>query len=307
MAPGASFGSGMNHSTIELKGAISSLVATTIPGTVLVREGAVLPLNGHHLTIHANLMVHLRCEDSTIELAPSGTCDGALIADIIHLATLAAAPPEATQAHLGRTQSTWDGGSAIIPLAPDDNYDPVTTYLLLDIWATRSAFSSPGHLPGPGSGARVAVSNNGSTVLGPIPAEWGFRIGPRPDCVFYFRCWYADILELGGAPFITVRSKRTFSTAELLTFTPKPLQYEIRGWGASVTLVVGQFTFRLTLDEARALADSVEKANPIEVQGAIMVPIIIANEKFGFHLASEEAAKVPGYLRSAIRSASGES
>jgi hypothetical protein len=307
LPPGAKSGAGATHSTIEFKGAISTLVATPVPGTVLLRNGMVEPLDGHHLTIHNNLMVHLKCGSSIIELAPPRIKDGRLIEDATHLVTFAAAPPESTQPHYDRIQHKWEGGSAIISLVPDDNYDPVATYLLIDVWATRPDFNAPGRLPGQWPSARAALSNDGSAVLGPVRAEWGFRREPRPECVFYFRCWYADVLKFNGAPFITVPSKTEFSKHDLFAFTRKPLAYEIRGWAAGVTVAFGQFVFRLNLDEARVLADTIEKTGPTEIRGNTVVPIVITGGTFLFHLPPEEAAKVPGFLRSAIKSARGES
>jgi hypothetical protein len=304
LAPGASFGSGANHSTIEIKGAISSLVSVPVPGTVLVKESGVQLLDGHHLTIHDNLMVHLRGGGSTIELAPATWTDGSLMADAVHLVTLAAAPPAAIQPHVGRSQSKWEGGSAVIPFAPDDLYNAATTYLLVDVWATRPDFNAPGRLPGPWPAARIASANDGHTALG-VPAAWGFRRGTGPDCAFYFRCWYAEILDFGGAPFITVRPKRLFTKAELLTFTPRAMNYEIKGWRAGVTVVFGMYSFRLTTDEARLLAETVQKAVESHTEG--LVPIIGANGRLGFQLPRGEAANVPGYLLSAIDYALGGS
>jgi hypothetical protein len=85
------------------------------------------------------------------------------------------------------------------------------------------------------------------------------------------------------------------------------MRYEIKGWTASVTLVVGHFVFRLTLDEARALLEAVETVSAVEIRGSMMVPIPVATANFTFYLPLEEAARVPGYLRSAIEHASGPS
>jgi len=110
-------------------------------------------------------------------------------------------------------------------------------------------------------------------------------------------------LEYGGAPLITAPTTRQFSTEELLAFARKPLTYDIRGSGPAVTLTFGQFTFRLSVDEARALATTIENASPIEVDGVSVIPVAVANGKMLFHLPPDEAAKVPGFLRSASEAA----
>ncbi|HXU69808.1 MAG TPA: hypothetical protein VN947_10790 [Polyangia bacterium] len=303
MPPGASFGSDTRHAILEIKGAISSMVAAPLPGALLVRGNSTDPVDDHHLTIHDNLMVHLKSAAATIELAPAGVVDGALVSDVIHLVTVAAAPPGSTEPHVGRHQSKWEGAFAAFSLAPDDKYDPVTTRLVVDVWATKREFAAPGRLPAQWPGVRPAVSNSGTTVLGPVPAEWAFRREPRPDCVFYCRCWYLESLEYGGAPLITAPTTRQFSTEELLAFARKPLTYDIRGSGPAVTLTFGQFTFRLSVDEARALATTIENASPIEVDGVSVIPVAVANGKMLFHLPPDEAAKVPGFLRSASEAA----
>jgi hypothetical protein len=54
----------------------------------------------------------------------------------------------------------------------------------------------------------------------------------------------------------------------------------------------------LTIDEARLLAETLQQA--LEIHAEELVPIMVVNGRAGFPLPRAEAAKVPGYLLSAI-------
>lgn len=306
MPPGANFSSETRHCTIEVKGAINSLVFTPMPGTQLVHPGAPTVLDEYHLTIHDNLMVHVKHTDaSTIELGPAVT-GGNLDCDALHLVTLAAAPPAAAQPHRGRFQRKYEGGSAIIPISPDVDYHPGLTYLLVDVWAMRIGFNAPGRLPGPQRGVRAAMGNDGNCLRGPLPADWAFRKGPQPNCVFWFRLWFAEIVEFGGRPFIATRTTRRYSKSELLAGSPLAgLSWRIRGHEPHVSFSFGPVQMRLSPSDAQALADRIEQAPRVDVDGVAFVPIAIFDEKYQLQLPAAEATQVPGYLRSAARAALG--
>lgn len=213
MVPGGRLGARERHGVAELKAAISCLVVPLFPGAILVSEGATESVAAFdHLTVHRDLMVHLRGPSGVRLLLPPSIRDGNLAASAILLASFSTPPTEVTRPRRGRFQAKYEGGVPVLPFAPDLKFDPRATHLVVDLWASEPWFTAPAFLPPADESFRPAISYSGTAALGPLPATWAFRCEPSPPCVFHLRFWYAEY------PSFAVQTLRPGGTA--LTIEP---------------------------------------------------------------------------------------
>jgi hypothetical protein len=203
LGPGGSFGA-QRRSIVEVKAAVSSLVVSLEPGTILLRDGTVTALAEYdHVTIHRDLMVHLQGRTvKPIQLTPPAVIGTDLVDDAIHLLTITAAPSGVVEPYARRSQRRYEGGVSILAFVPDAHYHPRRSHLLVDVWASRPWFEAPGWLPTLRSATRIALSFDGRAALGPIAPQWAFRSGDVPPCHIHFRFWYEDLDITAGVPAI---------------------------------------------------------------------------------------------------------
>lgn len=302
LAPEGSIGSDQRHSLVEVKGTGSDLVVSAIPGAVLVRGETLVSVDGYHLTIHRNLMTHLKKDRdarSAIEVSSAAIVDGAPASDAVHLITIGAAPPGSLIPQQGRFQKQYQGGTEIIPVNDDERYSRFTSHLIVDIWATRPGFNCPGRLPAQWKNARPALTIDGSAITGPVEATWAFRDKNPPNIWFFFRHWFAKIPQLASTPFFFSATMSRFSTEELLkSRSVVGGRWDIRGWPAHVVFNVGGYRTTMTPAEARSLASILMTVENTDIKGIPMVPIPAAGQASAF-VAVQEKESIIEALRSA--------
>lgn len=193
-------GATVRTAVFELKAAKSCLVSELDEGTLSWIPGQPpRPLTGMtHLTVHRNLMVHVKGTTTSSEILDSPIRDGQLNAPAVHLCSMSPAP----KAQPDRYQSSWSGGTAIISLVRDDLFVLGTTRLLVDLWATMREFQTAHQLPPIAPNCRPAVSRSAPNYLGPIDAAWAFPRGEPPPCHFHLRFWFTEPGPPGVSPFL---------------------------------------------------------------------------------------------------------
>lgn len=306
LAPNGSIGSEHRHGIIELKGIGSALVVAEMPETVLIRNGRHEEVYDYHLTIHDNLMTHLkkgRLSKSTIELAPSSIIDGGLSSDAVHLATVGAAPPSSIELVQGRFQKQYQGGSAIIPIHDDEQYSAAATHMIVDIWATKPGFNYPVRLPPQWPRARPALTVDGGSVTGPVDASWAFRDGTPPQMWLYFRHWFAENPDIGPRPFFFSSDGMKLTREEMFKARSHVRNgWYVRGQSGYVAFSAHGYEVYITAAKARELADSISDKERITRNGVSLIPVQLTQAVECGVPASDESDLVK-YLRSAADAA----
>lgn len=193
IVPGGRLGVTERHGVAELKAAVSGLVVLIAPGAVFMSGESVEPLLGFdHLTVHRDLMVHLRGKSGTRTLVKSSVHNGVLTDSAVHLASFSVPPTATAISNSGRFQTKYQGGIPVLPFAPDPRFVEAATHLIVDLWASQPWFEAPGFLPPSDPSFRPAISHSGATALGPMTPAWAFREGVPPPCVFHLRFWYVE-------------------------------------------------------------------------------------------------------------------
>lgn len=199
LPPGASFGA-ERRCCIEVKGG-PGLVHPLEPECVLLTDDDVIDLAAFdHLTVHADLMVHVKGESATIEVHPATS---ALPVSLCLIGT--GAVDQLPTRVPRRSQLRFTGGSAVLSVVPNEK--PLRSeQAALEFWALPCGEPVPTRTPV--AGAVLARSAGGESTFGPVPAEWAFRWRQAPNCSFGFVTWWVSAPRAGGRPFVAASEVR---------------------------------------------------------------------------------------------------
>ncbi len=203
LPPGGVIGGDSRTAVLELKAIGNAVVISFTDDVLLLDGGAATPLAGFdHLTIHKNLMVHVRGGKRTRRLRARRLREGLpaeALGNSAHYLCSASTGAAGRPARTGRFQSKWSG-CAIFSFLLDAAHIVGRTQLVVDIWACGEAFRDFGRLLKPVLPNSRPACCRADPWYGPIPATWAFR-ADAPPCAFFFTFWYGEP-DPGGQPIL---------------------------------------------------------------------------------------------------------
>ena len=198
LPPGASLGGSSRLAVLEMKGIGTAAVLSFVEEVVLLGAGEVESLDGfNHVTIHHDMMVHLRGQRGTRQLRAARP--GESMGDTAHHLLTAGSGAADRPAQAGRFQRTWHG-AAIFSFLEDDIHMRAATQVIVDVWACGPRFREFSRLSVPTLPGLRPARSHGDPWWGPVSSRWAFSYDP-PPCVFYFTFWFGEP-DAQGRPFV---------------------------------------------------------------------------------------------------------